>query len=920
MAVSLKEFARSILASGLMTAGELREFRAQLPVKQLSAEAFGKELVRHGKLTQYQVARIYQGQHDGLILGKNVILDRIGSGGMGEVYKAQHLRMKRTVVIKVLHPESTDSETARRRFQREVEAAAQLYHPNIVTAFDADEEDGVHYLVMEYVEGKDLGSMISHGGPFEVDKALDCIIQAAKGLAYAHEQGIVHRDIKPSNLLLDGTGTIKVLDMGLARFDTPVQLSDGGSDELTTANQIVGTVDYMPPEQVDDSTTVDRRSDIYSLGCTLYRLLVGRPPYQGKSAINKLLAHRVDPIPRVRDTRKDVPKELDQVLSRMLAKLPDDRYANMNEVMNALQACRVLLSRAGGKPGSQSGIHAKNADTPGDSTDSIQIGEETRSTFTGTVRSLEMSSRRADPAVGIDLGTTYSAVAHLDDLGRPETLANAEGDKITPSVLLFEDDEVVVGKEAVKAMATEMDYVAECAKRELGTRFFRKSFDGQSYPPETLEAWILNKLRKDAWAAIGQFSKVVITVPAYFDEVRRKATQDAGYIAGFEVMDIINEPTAAAVAFGFQQGYLHRESNPAEPINILVYDLGGGTFDVTVMEIGGIDFVALATDGDVKLGGRDWDQRLVDHVAEEFKQTHGVDPREDGNAVGRLWRDCEDAKRTLSARTKTHISCDYKGQAIRVLVTRQQFEEMTQDLLDRTAFTTEQTIKAAGLQWSDIDRVLLVGGSTRMPAVNELLQRLSGAPPDCSVSPDEAVAHGAALHAGLLLDQFDGKAPRFHIRNVNSHSLGVAAVDTQTKRKQTAVLIPRNTSLPVSASRVFTTSKDDQRSVLVQIVEGESDNPDDCMQIGRCAVRELPPNLPVHTPIEVRFRYEENGRLSVRVRVADSDVRHRITRDNTLTEDQLNEWRQKICGLPPIDSDSTGDTTETQVHPFATQE
>lgn len=513
-----------------------------------------------------------------------------------------------------------------------------------------------------------------------------------------------------------------------------------------------------------------------------------------------------------------------------------------------------------------------------------------------------MSQSRAVPAVGIDLGTTFSVVAHLDDLGRPTTLNNAEGDKITPSVVFFEGNHVVVGKEAVKAMATDAASIAECAKRDLGHRMFHKILGGRQYPPEALQAFILNKLREDARRQIGDFSKVVVTVPAYFDEVRRKATQDAGYMAGFEVMDIINEPTAAAVAFGFQQGFLRQGQDAGEKKRVLVYDLGGGTFDVTVMEIGGRDFVTLATDGDVQLGGRDFDQRLVDFVAEEFIRKHGIDPRVEANSQGRLWRECEDAKRTLSARHKAGIACDYQGQAVRLEVTRDQFHEMTQDLLDRTSFTTRQTLQAAGLTWDQIDRVLMVGGSTRMPGVFEMLKKLSGKEPDCSISPDEAVAHGAALHAGILLDRYAGKSPNFRIRNVNSHSLGVVATDSKTRRPRNAILIPRNTPLPVAAKRVFKTQKEGQRSILVQIVEGESASPDDCSQIGKCSVRNLPPGLPAQTPIEVRFRYHENGRLAIQVKVegTDSELHHEVARENSLTQDQLDSWRSYISGMPPL--------------------
>jgi len=512
-------------------------------------------------------------------------------------------------------------------------------------------------------------------------------------------------------------------------------------------------------------------------------------------------------------------------------------------------------------------------------------------------------------AVGIDLGTTYSAVAHLDDTGRPVTLVNAEGDLITPSAVLFEGSNVVVGKEALKALATEAEQVAQCAKRDLGHRAFHKSLEGRQYPPEAIQAWILHKLKIDAERQIGDIKQVVITVPAYFDEVRRKATQDAGQMAGLEVLDIINEPTAAAVAFGYQHGFMNAEGEGQKQQRILVYDLGGGTFDVTVMEIGGRDFTALATDGDVLLGGHDWDQRLVDFVAEEFIRTHQLDPREDPCTAGRLWRECEDAKRTLSARIKAAIPFDYRGKAVRVEITREMFEDITRDLLDRTEFTTRQTLQATGLTWNDIDRVLLVGGSTRMPAVKDMLRKLTGKDPDSSVSADEAVAHGAALRAGWILAKNEGETPKFHIKNVNSHSLGVVATDAKTGRLRNAILIPRNTALPVSARRIFKTQRASQKSILVQIVEGESASPEDCSQIGKCVVRDLPESLPAQTPIDVRFRYLENGRLTIMVSVegTNKELKHEIARENSLSSEQIDSWRQYISaisgGVKPASSD-----------------
>jgi len=507
------------------------------------------------------------------------------------------------------------------------------------------------------------------------------------------------------------------------------------------------------------------------------------------------------------------------------------------------------------------------------------------------------------PAVGIDLGTTYSVLARLDETGQPVTLANAEGDRSTPSVVLFEGENVVVGKEALKALAVEPGRVAECFKRDMGKRVFHKVIEGKQYPPEVIGACVLNKLRVDAIGQIGPLRQAVITVPAYFDEVRRKATQDAGYMAGLEVIDIINEPTAAAVAFGFHHGFGAEGRQPDRPQRVLVYDLGGGTFDVTVMEIRGRDYVALATDGDVQLGGYDWDQRLVDLVAEGFIRQHRLDPREDPIAAGKLWRECEDAKRTLSSRPKTSVACDYRGLSSRIEVARRQFEEATADLLDRTRFTMAQSLRAAGLDWDRLDRVLLTGGSTRMPMVRAMVRAVSGREPDASVAADEAVAHGAALRAGLLLARSRGVSPSFRIRNVNSHSLGVVGIDPQTKRRRTGVLIPRNTAIPATARRKFRTHKAGQRSILVQVVEGESSSPDDCTPIGRCSIRSLPANLPARTPVEVRFHYGSDGRLDVRVAVPGVGKQHQveIVRENFLPKEHLDGWRRYISGAEPTD-------------------
>ncbi|HEX4147829.1 MAG TPA: Hsp70 family protein, partial [Pirellulales bacterium] len=512
-----------------------------------------------------------------------------------------------------------------------------------------------------------------------------------------------------------------------------------------------------------------------------------------------------------------------------------------------------------------------------------------------------MSTPASQPPVGIDLGTTYSVVAYLDSTGRPVTVPNSSGDAITPSAVVFEDEGPVVGREAVKSSVLEPSRFADCFKRDMGRKLFRRALGQLEVPPEVLSAFILEKLKQDAQHRLGPIERVVVTVPAFFDESRRKATQEAGRLAGLEVLDIINEPTAAAIAFGHYRSLGAASAAPADESHgerILVYDLGGGTFDVTVLEIKGRNFRTLATDGDVQLGGKDFDERLVDHLARQFVDAHGIDPRSDPHDAAQLWLDAQEAKHALSERAKTIVVCVHAGIRMRLEVTRSQFEELSRDLLERTETTTQLVLRQANIGWEGIDRVLLVGGSSRIPMVAEMLRRASGKEPDRTQSPDEAVAHGAALYAGMLMAA-DGspQAARFTLVNVNSHSLGVVGIDPQTRQKVNAIVIPKNTPLPCRAVRRFKTAHDNQPNVKVSVVEGESQRPDYCIALGQCVIRNLPAGLPQGSTIEVEYQYSANGRISVLARVpavrqsASVEIQPDVARDLG----DLNSWRRKLC-------------------------
>ncbi len=551
-----------------------------------------------------------------------------------------------------------------------------------------------------------------------------------------------------------------------------------------------------------------------------------------------------------------------------------------------------------------------------------------------------------DIVLGIDLGTTFSAMAQVNVYGKPEIVTNAEGFATTPSVVHFYDDDAcVVGEEAVKMVVIDPENVVRFIKRHMGEEDFTLEFFGRAYTPQEISALILRKLKEDAEELLGREVKdAVITVPAYFHSAQRGATAEAGAIAGLNVLSIINEPTAAAIAYGLDRIGGSRK--------LLVLDLGGGTFDVTVMRIEGTKLSTLASDGNAELGGKDWDDRLLNHVAEEFYDKFQLDPRDDAAPYQELYERCLHAKISLSTKERAVIPVNYRGKRMAVRVDRELFENLTSDLVQQCEDTANIVLEKARLEWSELDDVLLVGGSTRMPMIRNMLERLSGKPPAGGVNPDEVVATGAALagvfrhrpnHPALQSkreaikkkarklkpkpkpepskprgaaiglaygghvaqqaldssndDALTAELPSVTIEDATTHPLGIIVLDKQRKER-VVELISEGTPLPHEFKGRFAYAYENMTAVRVEVTEGAGSERDEVTVIGKVELTGLPPR-PRGTPIEVIYSYNIDQILNVQVVDVESGVSRQvdIRFQGGMTTQQVDEARSRNRGM-----------------------
>ncbi|MCA9054058.1 MAG: Hsp70 family protein, partial [Planctomycetaceae bacterium] len=475
--------------------------------------------------------------------------------------------------------------------------------------------------------------------------------------------------------------------------------------------------------------------------------------------------------------------------------------------------------------------------------------------------------------IGIDLGTTYSCISHLDRQGAPHTLPNPEGELTTPSAVLFDGSDIVIGTEALRNSVLHPDRVVQNSKRHMGDPRKTWVIDGRTYRPPDIAALILRYLLDGAEQHIGPIEHAVITVPAQFSDIQRQETAEAGLKAGLKKVDIINEPVAAALCYVLGEGLWFAEL--ADDQTVMVYDLGGGTFDLSLVRYNQTEVKVRASSGDLQLGGIDWNKRLENFACDEFIQQVPNDPRLDKESLQALAIEVEQTKRSLSIRQRASLSVQHAGRRKVFGVTQEQFELLTHDLVDRTEQITQKLLRDHKLGWAHINAVLVTGGSSRMPMIRKMLQRISGTTLNQTLSPDQSISHGAAYYAGMLASgaEFSRKSflskeatarlATFKQQSVNARALGILVKDKQTGERVPHYLIPANTPLPCAYRQSFGTVEADQRRVHLHIVESGTSDDKPPVKLGACIVDDLPTGLPAATPIEVTIRYDEQARVHV---------------------------------------------------------
>ncbi len=802
------------------------------------------------------------------LLGDYKLIEKIGAGGMGEVFRAEHQMMHRQVALKILPKSLSSNQSLVDRFYAEVRAVAKLMHPNIVTAFDAGQQTGIHFLVMELIDGDVLSRKVSEQGPLSAIEAVEVLRQAATALDYAHRLGIIHRDIKPSNMMLNRQGVLKILDFGLAQIGEAVE-------SKTTQSRLIGTIEFMSPEQISRPDSVDHRSDLYSLGATLFYLLTGKMMFSGDAMQVALAQVRQQP-PALYEVRPDIDLRLDAIFQKLIAKNPDDRLRSGRELLENLERLNLVSWNSSPQAAVAKALLPRL--TPESATNP------------GTVIT-RMS--KATGAFAIDLGMLYSSVAIYDKGEGPKIVTLPSGTDKLRNMIWSHENQIFLGADAVARRQLAPDKVYHGLQRWLGLNLLDRPFCGRFVPPEVPVAVILKYLMDAASIVQTAATHAVVTVPACYDQLRRHSVLNACRIAGVEVLQLLDRPLAAAIAWLDVNSRLSTDRPREAEQNWLMIHAGGSGLEVSIVSVRGLEIRCLATAGDWLRGIYRWQHLLAEHLCSLFQKKHGYDIRQDLIGATRLQRTVELSLDRLCETNKVDIRFEFQKQAIQCTLTRRDLLSIAEEPCLMLRQYVEAVLKQSGIDPFDIDQVLWMGGLARIDELRQTVERLLGHSPTSCLQAQSDLAIGAAIQSQHMMPTIQAPAGLPKVIPASTYDLGLLVRDPNAARMIPKVLAPKSSPLPFQIQRNLKPPPNADLPPTVQVIEGTNQGDSTWHRLGQVDLKSVFPNRPPRDPCQLRIQIDESGLWSGNVTWTEGQqsVPIPVTSESPMTPEQIERWK-----------------------------